>query len=551
MAYNPTGISSLAATVVPYEAVRPLAYKWVSPTGSDANPGTQTAPLKTIQSAVNAASPGTAVMVKEGVYKENVKLAKSGYADKPIWLASADGAGKADIVAANTGLPPVYGFGVDNLVIKGFELVGGPEGIKLTQSGSNFSNVVSNVVIENNTIHGQTTDGIKTAQTLNAAVTGNTVYGVRGQEGIDNVYMRNGVIAHNKVSDIAGTSGIVAKSGSDNVKILKNEVHSVPDGILAGGYSSGQGTIFPTGINYELRNSLIQDNLVTNASKQAVNAYGAHNTVIDDNHLSVTGTPAVVNVNKDNLGYVSKGVQITDNIVSKSAWLTAAAGAVSVNTGNATTGTFDKTQVGPATMTLYSQPYSAPVMPREPSDIPVDSRTYDWKDGAATTTIIRGTSGADTLKGTTGHDLIDGGAYHDTMTGGTGDDRYVISSPYDKVIEYGYGGRDTVNLWTSYAMPANVQNAVIHTGAGARVTDNGIDNILTGGSGPDTFTFVANHGHDLIRGFKVGTDHLKMPVALADLDVAQTPNGDMVVQHGLQSVTLLGVDPHTSLGSLL
>jgi Ca2+-binding RTX toxin-like protein len=105
-----------------------------------------------------------------------------------------------------------------------------------------------------------------------------------------------------------------------------------------------------------------------------------------------------------------------------------------------------------------------------------------------------------------------------------------------------------VLLWDiTYVLPANVENLVIKTGAGATVTDNGLDNILTGGAGSDTFVFTASHGHDLIRGFQIGQDHIKLDasVILADLKVAQTPAGDLVMQHGTQSITLLGVDPHS------
>src|SRR3954469_11603009 len=133
MVYVPLGISTLAAIVVPYENAKPSVIKWVSPTGSNAGTGSSSSPYKTIQAAVNAASPGTAIMVKAGTYTENVKIGKSGTVDKPIWLVSADGEGSATIKALNTGMPVVYGYGTDNVVVKGFQLSGGTEGIKFTQ----------------------------------------------------------------------------------------------------------------------------------------------------------------------------------------------------------------------------------------------------------------------------------------------------------------------------------------------------------------------------------------------------------------------------------
>ena len=206
-------------------------------------------------------------MVKAGTYAENVKMTKSGTTDKPIWLVSADGEGAATIKAANSGLAVVYGYGQDNFVVKGFQLSGGTEGIKFTQGGTNLTNMANNIVIEENHVYGQKYDGIKTAQTVNIAITGNTVHNVATQEGVDNVYMRNGVIANNEVYDVRGLSGIVVKAGSQNIKILNNYVHGVPDGILVGGFSDRPGSIFPVGLKYQAKGVTVQDNKVS-ASKQ-------------------------------------------------------------------------------------------------------------------------------------------------------------------------------------------------------------------------------------------------------------------------------------------
>lgn len=549
MPYNATSISTAAASVVPYEAAMPAAFLWVSPTGNDAGTGTASSPLKTIQAAVSKAKPGTAVMVREGVYAENVKIGVSGTADKPIWIVSADGQGKADIKAADAGLPAIYGYGPDNIVIKGFELIGGTEGVKITQGGNTLTNFATNIVIEQNIVHGQTTDGIKTAQTVNAAITGNTVYGVRGEEGIDDVYMRNGIIAHNRVYDIVGLSGIVAKAGSENVRILDNHLYQVPDGILVGGFAGNQGSTWPGTLRYQAKGFTVSGNKVDAASKHAVNAYGAVDSVIKGNYLASTGPGSVVNVSTDNLGYASKNIQLIDNIVSKSSWLSAKAGAVSVNTGNKVGGTFDGSKAGPEGLVMFGTAQPAPV----PSGIPVDSRTFDWKVGAIPTKTMTGTASADRLTGTSGHDRIDGGSGADTMAGLAGDDHYVIGSRLDVVVEKAGEGRDTVQVYaTGYTLAANVENLVISTSAGSEVVDNGLNNRLTGGAGADTFTFVASHGNDLIVGFELGTDRIKLDASVApgDLKVAQTPAGDMVLQHGTQSITLLGVDPDTPTASL-
>lgn len=57
---------------------------FVAPTGSDANAGTQAAPFKTMQKAVNTAAAGEVVIVRAGTYKEYVNFNRSGTATAPI-----------------------------------------------------------------------------------------------------------------------------------------------------------------------------------------------------------------------------------------------------------------------------------------------------------------------------------------------------------------------------------------------------------------------------------------------------------------------------------
>ncbi|EWY42322.1 hypothetical protein N825_18975 [Skermanella stibiiresistens SB22] len=561
MTYNPVAISALAKDVVSFYDATPTKMIWVSPNGSDKNSGTESSPFKTIQAAVNAAKPGTAVMVKSGTYKENVELNKhGGTSDNPVWIVSADGKGSAKIVAASDTKPVIVGYGENNLVIKGFELVGGTEGIKLTQSGRDLTKMTTNIVIQDNIIHGQSIDGIKTAQSVNFAIVGNKVHDIKTQEGIDNVYIRNSVIANNEVHDVRGLSGIVVKAGSENVKILDNYVHDVPDGILVGGFSSGQGSTFPSGLKYEAKNVLVEGNLVVDASKHAVNVYGAINSQITGNSLSNAGKQSVVNVSTDNLGYVSQGIQITDNIVSKTSWLTSKPNSVSGNSGNTTTGSFDPNSVGPSalveTVTKPVTPPASttPVVTPPTSGIPIKGLLGDWTESGSTTKVFKGGSGADTLKGTAGNDHIDGGAGADTMQGGKGDDTYVVGSRFDVVIEKPGEGIDTILLWDkSYTIPANVENLIIKTSAGATVIDNGMDNMLTAGAGKDTFVFTAGHGDDLIRNFQVGQDTIQLDgsVAASAIKVAQTAAGDLIILDGADSITLTGVAATTSLASVI
>ena len=306
-----------------FAGLTPQKYIWVSPTGSDSGTGSESDPLRTIQAAVNKATAGTAIMVTEGVYYENVKLPtnSAGTADNPIWLMSADGPQAAKVVAVDQTVSTIYGFGTDNYVVSGFEIEGGFRGIQFSQSGRDFSNMVSNVVVEGNVIHDTKEDGIKIGQADNAYVVGNTIYNVV-EEGIDFLAVNNGVIAYNEVSNAKSTAaGIFAKGGSTGVLIENNYVHDIPfgDGICIGGQTETQ--FFRPGFTtYEAKNVLVTGNLVEDVARRPVNVKGALDSQIIDNYL--VGNPeyyAAIAIQMGSSSAIppmySANIEIADNIL--------------------------------------------------------------------------------------------------------------------------------------------------------------------------------------------------------------------------------------------
>jgi len=63
---------------------------YVSNNGNDSNAGSESDPWKTIQHAANKAEAGNTVIIKPGIYKEYVKLKKSGTADAYITFKGED-----------------------------------------------------------------------------------------------------------------------------------------------------------------------------------------------------------------------------------------------------------------------------------------------------------------------------------------------------------------------------------------------------------------------------------------------------------------------------
>ncbi|EWY42785.1 hypothetical protein N825_00435 [Skermanella stibiiresistens SB22] len=353
MAYSALSISSQAKSVISsFSGVSPTTTLWVDDNARSGGNGSSASPFNTIQAAVNKAAAGTAVMVKAGTYNENVSLdGKSGTSTKPIWLVSADGEGSAKI-AASSSKAAIYAYGEDNLIIKGFTIQGGSEGIKLTQGGNGLSNMTTNIVIEDNRISGSAVDGIKLAQAVNVAVVGNTIANYGREEGIDNVYVRNAIIAYNDISDGSkdgNRSGITVKSGSEDIKILYNDIGNVLDGVIVGGWSSAAGSTWPRNLDYEAKDILVSGNYIHDLAKRAVNVLAGTDSTITGNKFAPNNSyPSVVNVASDNHGTASSDIDILNNIVSKAKWLTVQSGSSSglTNSGNTTTGSFDTGRAG-------------------------------------------------------------------------------------------------------------------------------------------------------------------------------------------------------------
>lgn len=76
----------------------------VTTNGSDANPGTDSRPFRTVQKGVAAARPGDTILVHGGTYEGVVRITRSGTPEAPIVLAGA-GDGAATLTASFDELP--------------------------------------------------------------------------------------------------------------------------------------------------------------------------------------------------------------------------------------------------------------------------------------------------------------------------------------------------------------------------------------------------------------------------------------------------------------
>ena len=533
---------------IPFENLTPSRALWVAPTGNDHNSGTKSAPFKTIQAAVDHATPGTEIMVAAGTYHENVKFNVSGTPSAPIWLTSAGGTGAAKIVpGSGTPSATIEAFGEENIVINGFDVSGGSRlenGIQFGMSGHDFNDPTRNIVIENNIVHDTVKDNIKVSQ-------GDYIYVIdnktshAGDQGVDFVDVNKSVIARNDISYTKGPAALFAKGGSTNILIAENKVsHASVDGIEVGGYSDMTWTR-PADRGWEAKNVIVANNEVDSVGKRPLNIIGAQEVQITHNLLhSNPNYYYVVTISADQTGHNSKNITFTNNVFDRSDhWLQLLSGQGSglKITGNHYDGVWQGT-VGPHGGAFnYDLPWlpagnavtaagAATTAAPATADHAGDPPAADTHSQPATHDIV-GTSASEHLVGTAGADTIVGQGGVDTLAGGAGNDVYLLHG-HDHIIEHANAGLDLVESWQSYGLESNVEKLQLMGKADLDGTGNALSNhlignsannhlaggagndVLDGGSGNDTL--VGGDGNDVLHGGNgndridggAGNDHL-------------------------------------------
>jgi len=460
--------------MTPFADIVPDEYLWVAPGGD--GPGAPDQPMGSINAAMAKALPGTAVMVKAGAYVERVNILHGGQDDKPIWLISADGQGAARIESSSSVGGTIWGFGVANLVVRGFELhaPAGNNGTGIQFGGAGtplYRNPSRNIVIEDNVVYDGGNDGIKIHQSDNIHVIGNTVRN-SGDDNIDFVAVNNSVIARNDVGGSHGISSILVKAGSTDVLVEANHVHDPRvDGIVIGGWSENLRTR-PGFDRFEAHRVTAINNHVHDAGKRDVNILGGHEILVTGNWLEVSkvGYPADVNLgpNENTLPDFTEHVSIVDNLFGRP-------NAISVQEGQgeglAVQGNWISGRwLGSAGLgaPLGQPPYGV-VGGERPDGLGTNLNdrfdgtvAREWFMGNGGNDALHGADGMDRLDGGSGDDLLDGGAETDTLLGGAGNDRYIIDSPHEVLEEPAWkSGIDTVESSVSWTLGDQFENLVL------------------------------------------------------------------------------------------
>jgi len=275
---------------------------FVSIKGNDANAGDAAHPWRTIQQAMNAATPGSTVNVLPGRYNEKVSVNVSGNATDGYITFQATGpnvvisglrkAGANVIFINNQNYVRILGFDIreDYNVIDG-------SGIRVTSGGDH-------IVIQNNRIHGIT----------GSSAMGITAYGSEPARPISNL-----IIDHNEIFSCwsAPSETLTLNGNVNNFAVTNNYIHNVTG--IGIDFISGEG-ICPDPANDITHDGVCSGNKVIAArfrggrDTAGIWVDGAQNLVIEHNISQQNDVG--IEVGCVNPALVAQNVTVRDNYVA-------------------------------------------------------------------------------------------------------------------------------------------------------------------------------------------------------------------------------------------
>ncbi|HEY8579894.1 MAG TPA: right-handed parallel beta-helix repeat-containing protein [Beijerinckiaceae bacterium] len=523
---------------------------WVSTTGRAGASGSAADPYRSIQEAVDHAPAGAVVMVKAGVYTENVSIVKGGTSDAPLTILSADGRGAAQIKPANGARDTIEISRADHVVLDGLSIEGP------ASSAANAVHVhahvapgvfdpASHVVVRNCDIAAKAGDGVKLSKAEHVSLVGNAITGSTGaEEAIDCVGVRHLVIAHNEIKGAAAIA-IAVKGGSEDVLIEANHIDGAGNyGIGVGGHTE-EAYFWPGFIGayrYEARDVRVVGNEIENTKNQGVRVLAGHDVEITGNWIHGVAHQNAISVSATgtvhNPPWPSADVVIAGNSLDRAAWLGGDQAKIAVTTGNRTDGAAPAGWSGAG----LEAPAPAPEVVETTSSAALDPAAQTLvlrvADPASTSSVdLAGNAFAQTLEGNAGANRLDGGGGADILRGFGGDDVYVVDDAGDLVFELEGGGLDRVLASVSFRLgagqPVERLEAASPTSAVAldltgneraqTLVGNAGRNLLDGGGGADVLQglggddvyIVDDAGDRVIEAAGAGVDTVRTSVSYA------------------------------------
>jgi hypothetical protein len=246
---------------------------YVSKTGNDSNPGTQTSPWRTIQHAADTVRAGSTVNVRGGIYEERVTIKASGNAtDGYITFRSYPG--ETAVLDAQH-LSPNGRSGILNIQNKSYVRIEGLEirnyrtaDRQLTPLGISVIGAGSHIELLKNNVHHieQTFDG-RDAPGHGANAFGIAVYGTDAKTPISELVIDGNEVHHLKTGS---SESLVVNGNVTNFRITHNVVHDNNNiGIDAIGFERTA----PDPAVDQARDGVISGNLVYNITSRGNPAY--------------------------------------------------------------------------------------------------------------------------------------------------------------------------------------------------------------------------------------------------------------------------------------
>ena len=247
---------------------------YVSTTGDDSNPGTQTAPWRTVQHAADTVRAGSTVNVRGGVYEELVSIKASGNAtDGYITLRSYPGetavldaehftpSGRSGILTIqNKSYVRIEGFEIRNFRTAEHRLT--PLGISVMGTGSHIE------LLKNNVHHIEQTFNGRDAPGRGGNGFGIAVYGTDAKTPISELVIDGNEVHHLKTGS---SESLVVNGNVTNFRITHNVVHDNNNiGIDVIGFERTA----PDPVVDQARDGVVSGNLVYSITSRGNPAYG-------------------------------------------------------------------------------------------------------------------------------------------------------------------------------------------------------------------------------------------------------------------------------------
>jgi hypothetical protein len=247
---------------------------YVSKTGDDSNPGSETAPWRTVQHAADTARAGSTVNVRGGIYEERITIKASGNAtDGYITFRSYPGEtavldaehlvpdGRSGLLTIlNKSYVRIEGFEIRNYRTADRRLT--PLGISVMGSGSHIE------LLKNNVHHIEQTFNGRDAPGRGANGFGIAVYGTDARAPISELEIDSNEVHHLKTGS---SESLVVNGNVTNFRITHNVVHDNNNiGIDVIGFERTA----PDPAVDQARDGVVSGNLVYNITSRGNPAYG-------------------------------------------------------------------------------------------------------------------------------------------------------------------------------------------------------------------------------------------------------------------------------------